>query len=69
MSTVYSKTDKSMYIDWVGQIVRKRSNCPFSNGEKTDKVTGFAINPHTDNICFTFENSKIVDCFQCRLVD
>lgn len=56
------------YSYFIGQTVYKRSKKPFSNGEKEAIVTGITINPFSGRQAFTFEDSKIVDCFQCRLL-
>jgi hypothetical protein len=57
------------YNTWIGETIIKRSNRPFSSGEKAEVVTGLTKNPFSNKIAFELEDSKLVDCYQCRLLN
>lgn len=68
MKLNYPLFDEFYYSKWIGKEVKKRSNKPFSSGELTDVVIGITENPYSGKSAFELKNSKLVDCFQCRLI-
>lgn len=61
--------DKDEWKDYVGKEIEKHSGKPFKNGEKTNIVKGFGINPYSGKPGFVVEDDSIVDCYQCKLVN
>lgn len=58
------------YFQWIGKVVRKKSNKPFKSGLKLATVVGIGINEHIGKEAFTFkEDNSMVNCDICRLVD
>jgi hypothetical protein len=68
MNKLNDLEQRGVYLSMVGKTLHKRSGKPFSSGEKQDLSTGLIINDNSGKIAFTFKDSKLVDCFQCRVV-
>jgi hypothetical protein len=70
MQSFYEEKDPiSDYMNWIGLPIRKKSNNPFSSGEKVDRVIGITNNNHSSRVAFLLQNSKLVDCHQCLKVE
>jgi hypothetical protein len=70
MQSFYEEKDPiSEYMNWIGLPIRKKSNNPFSSGEKVDRVIGITNNDHSSRVAFLLQNSKLVDCHQCLKIE
>jgi hypothetical protein len=65
-----NNTYTSSYENFINEKVCKKSGKPFKSTFKTNTVKDLVICPYTRLPAFTFlEDSSIVDCRRCLLVD
>ncbi len=57
------------WANWIGKKIIKRSKKPFKSGKQTGIPLALELNPNSNKIGFKMDDSSIVDCHMCELVN